>query len=73
MDEENSSNEDKDLEDAEVPRVKLQPRHMQQLLCLFLEAAEGEDTSGQSKRMVRIFSNVSARNSWRTNTGARWR
>ena len=51
MGDENSSDEDNDPEDAEVPRVKLQPRHMQQLPCPFLEAAEGEDTSGQSKGM----------------------
>ena len=51
MAEENSSDEDNDPEDAEVPRLKLQPRHLQQLLCPFLEAAGGEDTGGQSKIM----------------------
>ena len=51
MDEENSSNEDKDLEDAEVPRLMLQPQRLQQLLCPFLDSAGGEDTGGQSKRM----------------------
>ena len=73
MGEENSSDEDNDPEDAEVPRVKLQPRHLQQLLCPFLEAAEGQDTGGQSKRMGAHLQQRQRKKFLEADTGARSR
>ena len=44
MAEENSSDEENDPENAEMPRLKLQPQDLQQLMCPLLETAEREDT-----------------------------